>query len=636
MSESSATQTKINQTLRTCCIIGECGSGKTTELVAHIATLIEKGAQPNELIAFVATPSAINPLKERLLNAVGTIASTIEITTVRSQALKILSTPEAELLTGRKPRMLFPFEINMIMEDLKTTGVPPKRLKEMLKFFYRGWTELADADPGWLLYNEERLVHNMIKDRLLAMKAVMEPEIANLALGYLCDNEAALKQVERNHVVIDDFGLMSRASQVLGIMHAKTSICITAIPELAVEVFDSHPYPAGINEFCGSVSDCKVEKVTRKAAPANTTGSRPDDSQETTRTFSFPSPTAELEGIAACVSGLLEEGFGASDIYVAAPNRAWERNIRQALMHRDVKSCSISSAHAFGGDVRYYERCKSARIFTALSLAADPDDPLAWRNWCGFGDYLAHSVLMAELGPDDIIALLEELERKSHAEARLIRDEQELLAAFRHGKYVIAKMKEASRAGTSGKDLLSLAANSTLADPNDNTALYPVPGDLLDICEPCDGFTASTIVAQARNKLANPVFSNEESVRVGSYAHAYGVGSRVLIITGFVNGFFPIHDYFDEAKLDKKKRVRLHESSEQLIQLLAGESAERLIVTYFHEATLEEAGALGLKVERIRACNGRRMCDINASIFMETLESWSRPEVVELQQARCQ
>ena len=48
--------------------------------------------------------------------------------------------------TGREPRLLLNYELNALMEDMKTSGLRPGRLKEMLKFFYRGWTELAADD----------------------------------------------------------------------------------------------------------------------------------------------------------------------------------------------------------------------------------------------------------------------------------------------------------------------------------------------------------------------------------------------------------------------------------------------------------------------------------------------------------
>ena len=75
----------------------------------------------------------------------------VTVTTPRALALDVLSDAEAMRWSGREPRLLTAYEELFLLEDMKACGLRPKRLREMLKFFYRSWTELADDDPNWLV-----------------------------------------------------------------------------------------------------------------------------------------------------------------------------------------------------------------------------------------------------------------------------------------------------------------------------------------------------------------------------------------------------------------------------------------------------------------------------------------------------
>ena len=594
---------------RTRCITGSCKSGKTSALVSHVADLVSEGAQPSEILAVTATPTDVGTLRRRLVGAIGLPAREIEVTTARALALRILGTPRAEAATGRKARLPFPFEANVVMEDLKATGLRPKRLKEMLKFFYRGWTELSECDPDWIIYKEERLIHDAVKGRLQAARVVMEPELASLAIEYLNSHPQALRGAGFEHVAVDDCGFMSKASQSLVAMLANSSLFVTGTPDLSVEVFDSHPYPDGIAEIARRAANCTAGNLDERSETD-------EERRRPVAVRPFPSPAAELEGVAEMVAKLIGEGAAAEDIFIAAPNRTWERNVRESLERAGIGTCILPPVHLLGADVRYLDRCQGARVLTALSLAADADDQLAWRSWCGFGDYLAHSALLAEISHGSLLPLLEEIEARSLDGARLIRDEIELLAAYSHGRRVIKGIVEAQVAGMDGLELLDLATQLTLGGSDEGG--ISCPSGLTLLCEPLEGATARDMATHAREKLASPAFVGE-GVRVGSYAQAKGASANVVVVTGLVNGFFPIHDYFDMAKLDDTRRERMRQKDAAVARMLSNEGAEQLILTYFREATLEEAGALDLKVERIRVKDGRRVCNLSASIFLEEL-----------------
>ncbi|MCF0120597.1 MAG: hypothetical protein HUJ65_03070, partial [Oscillospiraceae bacterium] len=130
-------------------------SWRESALVAEIVRALEQGAQPADLRIFVNAPWVVGHMRDALAACVGSeVATVVEITTTRELALEMLAEPEASALIGRtfpegKPRMLAAYEVDFVLEDLKTIGMRAKRLREVLKFLYRGWTELADESPAW-------------------------------------------------------------------------------------------------------------------------------------------------------------------------------------------------------------------------------------------------------------------------------------------------------------------------------------------------------------------------------------------------------------------------------------------------------------------------------------------------------
>lgn len=118
----------------------------------------------------------------------------VEATCVREVALGLLATEGGRAFSDRAGRLVTPVEMGFIMEDMKTCGLKNRRLKEMLKFFYRSWTELvedADGNADWLLAGEEADVHGLLKGILDFTGGILEPELSALAVRYLlADGEA--------------------------------------------------------------------------------------------------------------------------------------------------------------------------------------------------------------------------------------------------------------------------------------------------------------------------------------------------------------------------------------------------------------------------------------------------------------
>jgi hypothetical protein len=241
-------------------IVGGVGCGKTQAIIERVVAAAEAAstaastgtpasAATASILVLCASPQAALAFEQRLATASPAAAAAATVTTPRALALSVLSDAEAIRWSGRNPRILTAYEELFLLEDMKVSGLRPKRLREMLKFFYRSWTELADDDENWLLAGEETNIHNLLKANLSFMRAIAEPEAANLAVNYLRGHDGARAAHGFDHVFFDDYQLASRASQQLAGLVARESITIAGDRAACVQVYDSYPYAAGIDEF---------------------------------------------------------------------------------------------------------------------------------------------------------------------------------------------------------------------------------------------------------------------------------------------------------------------------------------------------------------------------------------------------
>ena len=194
-------------------VSGGAHSGKTRKLVEHVAALLDAGTDPESILVLAASPDAATSFARRL-SAVHEQGEQVRVTVPRRVLMDVLALPEVQKEAGRKPRLLAPFERDFVFEDVKVSGVRSKRLREMVKFFLRGLTELADWDDDWLVYEEERVVFGLMKEAVEFSGGVLSEELGGIALKVLLQDAQALASSRVAHIVVDDYQLLSRSSQV--------------------------------------------------------------------------------------------------------------------------------------------------------------------------------------------------------------------------------------------------------------------------------------------------------------------------------------------------------------------------------------------------------------------------------------
>ena len=682
------------------CILGKVASGKTEALVHRVVEYLSGQLSAKSVLVLAASPDAAETLKRHLAAALDIPANTlgeqgVRVSTPRAIALEVLGNPKAQAACGRKPRLLLPFEENILLEDVKASGLRPKRLREMLKFFYRSWTELADDEPSWLVSEEEVQVHSLLKECLAFTGGILPNELSNLAVKWLRTDETARKAASYDLVLVDDYQLLSLASQVLAGLLAREGLVVTGDMQATSEVFEEYPYAAGLIEFAQAdgvqtvqldacwnstaVQACcenligaaqTHEQESRDLAGTGENGEREarafaganNESAQTSvtsqagysaaavveasahaayaetapvenparnaRALSFPTAEAEIAHVAQHIADAIEKGAQPSDFYLAVPNGVWAKSLNRSLEARGISTAQRPSARMLSGDSRDLRRCKTSRLVTLLALAADPHDMLAWRSWCGFGDWLTHNPGFAALrryaaqqglAPYDALATVAADNPCREALGELDAAEQASLErisqAFKTGQAALMQLE-----GLVGRQLIDAAwelldceqhAQETTAGQGG------VPADLLrllDVENPKLAHDAASLVDRLLMALNEPRFPlAQNAVRIGDLAASHGSSYRTVVLSGFVNGFIPKHAYFDPVKTPLDRMGLLYGTDARRVYQAAGCAREELLVTAFTQMDALQAERLDLKVDRVFMREGKRLARISPS-----------------------
>ena len=594
---------------KTMMVIGTSCTGKTTFLLDKVLESLQNGVEPDDVVVICASALNAQDFKLSMQRRLANNTTLPRILTVREIALEILADPAAIAQTGRYPRLLADFEINFLLEDLKVSGIKPHRIKEMTKFFYRSWTELLDECPEWLLTIEEKNLHLLLKNELIYLRAMLEPELANTALKLLRANSGIASKWHFSQIFVDDYQLISRASQLLVHLLAQDCLTISGDEETTLEVFESYPYAAGLEEFVLINPEAELVKLTEVFQSKNTS------------VKPFVTPLDEFDGVSKLVSSLLATGCKPGDMAIAVFHRTWAQRIKADLGKLGVSAEVLYQDMSLSGDIRCFDKSKALMVYTALRLVADPHDDFSWRCWCGFGDYLANSLLFANIKEyvgtqmplsevNEELRLYSLLQSMESSDDCPVKDCETLLPLYQAGRTLIDSCR-----GLTGAEALEKIVN--LISGNNEEALphaLRIPGwdnQELSVTELVRLFEQYQFAPQ----LADPT----NSVLIASPAWLSGKHVTNLIISGFVNGFIPSRDYFDGTITTIEKQARIQDRDRRTISLLLGCAQKNLTVTYFERIDPVSAERLKLSIKRIRIEKGEKTCVISPSQLLDLI-----------------
>ena len=602
-------------------------------------------------------------------------AGEVQVLTCRELACAVLADPDSAAATGMsfssgRARLLSAYETDFLMEDVKTLGARPKRLREMLKFFYRGWTELADEDPEWLFTVEEIDTFEFLTCELQYLGAMMEPQVSNLATKALRMEGQVRERFGRKHVFVYGYQSLSRASQLLCQLVAGEELVAGAGPDMGVDVFESYAYPAGVEDFMRLNPAAEVVEVGVRGAGAD----------KVRDAHSWKTPADEVEGTADAIAAAVEAGTNAEDIAVVTFHPWWTQQMARALQVRGLQANAWLGAPKLHGDIRELDRCLGLRAVTLLRLLADEHDGMAWRSWFGFGDYLARSNQFAEMrrrvcgmhiGEGCTVAASKRAEvrvqeaasacgkgatcgdaRDAHGVDTTCGDAYGGSTVERSACGVGAACRDARDA--CGEGAAKLSAHG---DVHGDLAAYGIDldSDLKPLFAEVRDLRGPKLLAYLVETLAGPDVPLPASVRpllalgpdadaaqmvaeldrlqffsgvparagvtVASFAALADIDFDQVFIVGFANGLFPRADYFDLTKVTVDKQAKMGERDAHAARAMAGLGTRGLHAGSFERCERMLADRMGVKQVRIYAANdfGREMVEAAPSIYTNVL-----------------
>lgn len=566
------------------CIERRASDDIAPALVAHAELL---AAQGTPALIICADATAQEQFR-RHVSSRSTIAE--NIVSIRDLCLSILSDPQVEQEIGRRARVLSENEHDVLMEDMKASGLKPRRLREMLKFFYKSISDCAHEEPDWLITSEEQMVFAVLEENLSFRKAVLACELPSLALRGL-SIQGARKQSRT--VIVDDFGSLSLASQRLVEQLAGDRLIIAGTPLPALNGEEAYPNHEGFTSFIENHPEALSLTLEINAPEATATYATYDDS------------AAELEAVPSVVAALLDAGLQPSDILVAVPNDTWASSIKGELDCRGVKALKLASSDKIKGDPRKPGRFADLKLATFLKLYNNPDDIVSLRSWVGFGDWLMCSDSLLELmayaserhldAPQAIAAL------------RALPDDERPVTFFKKLDQPLDELEALMRACTTISKQDTIALFEAHGMP-----LRPAHIDLLGTDE------ARADIAN----LSSKAFASQQNdpsaldaVLIAPYKRCHSRHVHTVIFTGLVNGFLPSIDAVDD-KYTIDHRTLAREREKTLFEDVRATATNALVCSLFAVDRLEKAALLKVQTSRIFIKDGVQYAKICPSEFI--------------------
>lgn len=515
------------------------------------------------------------------------------VLSLREAALAIIAGADNAAGTGAR-RLLDANEQDVLMEDLKVSGIKPGRLREMMKFFAKGIAEGASHDTDWLISLEEQRQFAILTENLEARGALLPVAVYDAALGALATPggaEAARAIADGDTLlIVDGFHTASATAQALVAALAPGVLIACGSPLAATNSEEDYPSLAGFTALAETAEAAAVVE------------SAPVVREET---VTAPHPAAEFDAVAEAIRAAVEAGTDPAAIAVACPHRIWMAAIAARLAAAGIPAAVDGGPAKVKGDPRLPERCGRLRTRALAKLLRDPDDFTALRSWLGLGDWLLRSDAFLEL-------LAWARNHGTTAAAALHR-----LAALpdsERGCELFAKFDEPLHRLTTLEAALDAASGPAAVAALEEAGCELAPGERAAL-EAADVFDNAAFAALVLNGEDVENADAAGAVALFPYRRTFGRHGRLTVICGAVSGFLPALDATsDRQTVDHRRRA--YDRDRLLFETLKATADERVVLTLFTDDRIENADALGLDVGRVYAEDGLRYAAVKPSPYL--------------------
>ena len=338
------------------------GSGKTFCLMRRIARLLEEGVDPESILLVTFTRTAASDLKQELKKLKVKGVKKIKAGTLHSFCYGILQRDTVLQITGRQPRPLFKYEIDLLIKDLmKKTNLGKRQIEKKIKAFESAWAMLQTDTPGWPANASDRLFHNQLIEYLKYHEAMLIGEVIPETLKYIKNNPSAEERKKYKYVFVDEFQDLNKAEQeLISIIAKKAHYMVIGDEDQSIYEKFRYAHPEGIRKFHYdhkntidyNLSECRrcptdVVKVADTFIQNNLNREnrrlRPRSENDKGKIYSiqWPSFEEEADGIVSFIEERIRQGVNAGDILVMCPRRQLGYAIKYKLRKKAIEAHSF-------------------------------------------------------------------------------------------------------------------------------------------------------------------------------------------------------------------------------------------------------------------------------------------------------
>ena len=590
-------------------VIAGPGTGKSFAMKRRVARLLEAEVDAASILPVTFTRVAAEDLHRELRRLEIPGCDNLEGITLHSLALRMLFGNRVLAATGRVPRPLNEFELKPLICDLKKSHGGKENVKKLIKAYEAAWARLQHDEPGEIAL-ENAAFQVALQQWLRFHKAMLIGEVIPELYRYLDANPEAAERREYSHILVDEFQDLNRVEQgVIRLLSDDADVCIVGDDDQSIYGF-KHAHPEGIQEWLDAnpgADDLGLDQCrrcpTRVVEMANslignnqlrpiqrTLDPMPGNGEGIVRILQYRDKSREVDGIAALVAQMIEEGTPAGDILVLTQSsKAFGSPLYEALLEREVPTKS------------YYSETELSHpdaqcAFALLKLLVNREDRVALRWLVGVDVDNCHAA--------GYLRVREHCEESGCSPWEAFQQLESGALELRYTSRIVAAFREICRKITDLELLPNLAAVVDHLFPADQASTRDIRCLSLKILGELGDEDREAFVRKLFDSIVHPEIPTEvEEVRIMSLHKSKGLSSPVTIIAGCVQGLLPrlpAGDFTPEqCARHLEEQRRLFYVGVTRVKAAPNEGKPgTLILTYSQRMPIKEARSAGITPAR--------------------------------------
>ncbi|MGB7217804.1 MAG: ATP-dependent helicase [Vicinamibacterales bacterium] len=579
------------------------GTGKTYAMKRRVMRLLQHGADGRRILVCTFTRTAARDVAREIQSLGVPGVESVWAGTLHGLCFSTLQRRAVLQVTGREARTLASSEERFLNEDMRSFGGAREAGKK-LKAFGSAWARLQTDEPGWPHDPADHAFQIALLEWLRFHEAMLVGELVPITLQYLRENPMCEERRQFEHVIIDEFQDLNRAEQALVDLLAENAT-LTVIGDEDQSIYSfKHAHPEGIATFDDAHPGTHDETLrecrrcpTEVVALANaliaqnpSASGRPLEPRRQNclgdiHIVQWRSPTDEAEGIARHVLERIQAGHvTAGQVLVLAPRRQFGYAVRDALLGLGVVAHSFFNEQALDGNPKHLEDCLAQQAYALLTLAADPEDRVALRSWCGFGS--------ESLGEPGWRRIRARADATGESPREILEQVVDGAIGLPHTRAVVERYELLQGRLAALRD----QRGQELADrlfPTAETWSEPFQTIVASSFRPGTAFNAEDLLDEVRAGITQPETPTEvDFVRVMSLHKSKGLTSTLVVIMGCIEGAMPRID-FDSSQAEQRRSL---EEQRRLFYVAVTRTTDSLVLSSVTHIPPQEAFQMGIAV----------------------------------------